>query len=653
MFIVNLPSLNICMEFDGDQWRVSDAVQGDDTVELSVVTVPNKSFARFIVYFRTMWTIACIKAKQSERVIPLPTPAVGEIDMSFWGFDKEHANLVGAMPFGNPMSYDDGAREYSLEDVLQLFYQCVAWCGNENQYIIGAMQHNYVKVLKLFLKADVTGQCVVLSSDTRRWELTKEEPVGKRVRTKVGISAYIPEEGFEVDAGMLLIGYDLLSNEMTGAFSIALISELPDSVFTKPLVSNVYEEAFDLSTNAMRLLYYLNANPAVPKEKREESQQPGERGELPSATFSVADGTSISCGGSVLVGGGHGTFGVYDVARWLKSACHSYASFASKFDDEVISRNALNVFEEQFGRYRAGDTPSKADVHLPLQAVNGLERWAWSDSGWAQMYGSDATYQDEIVSVVGDIAIHYVDKDVDMTTASWERLLLNTLNSFFLPIRGLAALYYRTAENPDADDETTAVLTIVDPKTMHQVTWSNNTWQVDAIDSYSGEGTTDEFGMLIHCDGTSQVSGRLLAKMLNRMWEEYTALCLKRYDQREELSAQMVYGDYETLKVCVPPSAYNIKPNIRTGFISDIDSPIILYDGKTRICHTERGWAVNNIAGDKTKRVGDIGQYTVGYEPGNVEWGTDFELFIRDLISLVADYTDEVIQAARLLAIDF
>lgn len=652
MFIINLPSLNLCLEFDGDQWLVNEATPGDDTVALAASVLDHQSIASFIMNFRFMWTLACIRAKENDKVLPMALPEVAPVDMSFWGFDRDHSILVAGRPFGNVMSYDPGESEYTTESLLNLFYQCIVWAGKEHPHIIGAINHNYVKVSKVYLKANITGQCVVFSSDTKKWETTTEQPVGERLRTNVGISAYISDGGYDIDESVLPIGYGLLADEVTGVFSVMLIADLPEATFNKPEETNKYERMFELNTNAMRLLYYLNANPTVPVVK-EETPVVIERGVLPTVTFSIADGTPVPCGGSFAISGGHGTFSVYDVVKWLKSSCDKYAAFASKFDDAVISKNAFNVFNEQFGAYRTVDAHVRADMALPLQMTSDMERWLWSDSGWTQMYGSDATYADEVVAVIGELSAHYVDKDVDMTEAAWGRLLLSTLASFMLPVKGLAALYYRTAENPDADDETDAVLTIIDPKTLTKVTWSDNAWNVEDCGSFHQEGTTDDFGMLITCSNASNVSGRMLAKLLPQILERHYHLRQIRADRREELAGQMVYGDYETLKVCVPESAYVTTQNISTGFVSGVDSPVVLYDGKTRICHTTRGWAVNNIAADKTKKVGKVGRYDIGFEAGNVEWGTDSEKFICELIALTADYTDDVTQASRLLAIDF
>lgn len=660
MFTVNLPSVGICMCFDGDSWSVTEALQGDESIELSAATIPNASIAKFITYFRTMWGVACIKAKANPRVLDTEMPEFDEVHHKFWGFDKDHAHVVAALPFGKYLSYDDGEAEYTTDDILLLFYQCIAWTGRQNPQIIGAICNNYVPVYKVYLKANITDECVVYSSETEKWAVCSEKPEGTAVQTNVGTTAYIPEGEWKIPPQLVPLGFDLLADTVTGNYSTSLLATLPEELFARPVPANEFEQAFDLSTNAHRLLYYLNANPKMPEPVNATAPVVVERGKLPSVAFLTSGGAApaagahpISCGGAVLIEGGHGVYAVYDIVNWLKRSTQDYLRFVERFDDSSISKSALNVFYERFGTYRTLKSPEVTSPTVPLQVTKALERWAWSDAGWSPIYGSDATYPDEISGVLDDLSAHYVDKDVDMNEDGWYRLLLQFLDTFMLPVSGLAALYYRTAEVPDNDEDGAAELSVVDPKTMTAAVYKNNGWSLTQVSSYNASTTKDSFGMYISCTGAPSISGSGFAKILSGLADAYKQLCTIRNERRDELCKATLFGDYDTLHICVPESSYNQRPHISTGVISDIDSPVILYDGKTRICHTKRGWAVNNIAGDKQKTVGSAGDYTIGYEPGNVEWGAESEQFVVDFINLVADYSDEDIRVARELATEF
>lgn len=653
MFTLNLPSLGVTAIFD-KRWRVLEECEAsEDGVVFEEQEISNEDIVDFILFFYSMWTYLRVKVKHlNQNLLPDEPYEVNFQLPEGIGFDNEHSHTVSARPFGKQISYDDGAAFWTVDGMVELFEHLAILTGLEAPLVFGALHKNYAKEICVYLKASLTGECVKWSTNDKHWVEHTSKPEGKPLRTNVGITSYITEEGFWPDAGTLDLGIDLLSRVISGNYPQELLITVDESIFhNRPSPSNPVEESFAISSNGHRLLYFLNTT----RQEQTPVEEPTladiadvPASEIPMISFGLrgAD-TELFTGGFYSITGGTGTYSMFDITRTLSNWVSDYLDWGATHDDATVGPKAFAEYQASVSRPRVQSEPAKVSSVIPLQYTEGIATYAYSDVGWAPVYGSEKLYTNELRTPNGG-TLYFVDKDVDMTTSAWERLFSFFIDNFLGCYPGLAAVKYANNEPPEEDSAFTGELTVADPKTMTAIFYTGGKWSLQEVDKYTASDTVTEFGHILSITGEGSISSRMLAELLAGAYKPFKELCHIRNEKREELCANSIFGSYEVLHQCLPENAYNTKPAIRTGFISDIDSPIVAYDGNIRLSHTAHGWHVNNIARDKTSKVSpSCGDYRVGYESGMVQWDDGVVKLLRDFLSLVADLKDEDIRVAR------
>ncbi len=643
MLLMYLPSAGVQIEFKNG-WRVTPAAQGADSVSFTPGEYPNDQLAKFITFFPSMWSSVKAQEKQGNEMLIALKPAhlAFSLPAGFhWDLSGQH--VPAARPFGLEFSYDDGISSWSLEDMLSLFQMLASAAPEDREsWVMGALHKNFKKRRFYYLQAMKTGHCVRFDLDKKVWEEFRGEVEGEATVSSVGVTSYINDGDTEPNASDIITGMDLLTRAVSVDYSTDLIADVPEDVFERVPFNTSIEQAIPMVTDVNKLFYFLNADYTAnaPTEKRE---VPVEKAPLPVVSWhsSPDAGTPLVTGGSFTLEGGAGTYEMYDVVRWLDAQLEAYQAYAAEFDESKLPVMAVNEFVAKFCQVRVDVAPSRMDTHLPIQLVLEPTVYAWDSVRWFTLLGSQPVNPEAYKD------FRFIHKTVDVSPAEWTTLLQTCIDTFMGPTKGLAALYYRTAELPEEADAFDGELCITDPRTMLGVRFNGaKLVEEGPVEQYSSEHVSTNVGLVIEYTGQGSVSSSTLADIIAQAYEASMWLLNERFSRINDLCAETAFGTYELLHQCMPAAMFSVRPQVNSGAMGDIDAPIVLYKDKQRISHTTKGWYYNNVAHDRTKKAGAAGEYKVAYERGTMPWDEAVATLFKDVLELTLDYDDPAVVAS-------
>lgn len=642
MLTLNLPSCGIRIKFD-KMWSVTKLTEGKDEVLFRDGEYPNHQLAAFITFFPSMWGVATALANKVNLKLEPDAPYNFPFELpAGMSWSTMYAHVPATRPYGRTLSYNDGYNDWTMDGVLSLF-QYMSLQAEDSEaarYIMGALHQKYTADHFFYLAAAKTGHCVRCDLSSMKWEAYDGTPEGLPTVSTVGITTYITEGDKAPDLSQLIIGVNLLVSCVGIDYSTEMLRDAPEALFQGVPFSTDMEQALPLTTNANRLFYMLNTDRDIPVQ--EEQAPTLEKAELPTVKWErvPTNGVPIETGGGLLVDGGNGEYEMYDVVRWLNDAYEAYATYASQFDNSHLSKLAMQQFLEKFGNVRADVSPSKPSTSIPLQLEAGPVTYAWDDALWYPILGSQRLYPEQYDS------FRYVDKKVTMSTAMWTQLLKTLLDQFNGPCPGLAALYYMTADLPDEESAYEGEARIVDHWRMQEAIFHKGEWHIREATPYTNEALMTDTGLAIEVTGTGSISSKELVQMLIGAHAQAMQLLENRFEVIDDMCAETAFGTYQLLHECMPAAMLDIRQAPMSGVIGDIVSPVVLYKDKQRLSNTATGWHFNSVAHDRTKKLGKVGDYTIGYEPGIFPWDRDVAKVIKDALELTLDYNSPAVVAA-------
>lgn len=533
MIELHFPASGLCLRYTG-VWNIVDESGYKGPMVTATAPMKSRELVGAMLTLRSMFSIAEGRSQQN----PAPPPAEFSKHMPDWmGFGLEHKNRYPSPVKGNWFSYDDVDVENPVEAI-----QSMLLLATPAESPLYAMPKSVLvaKAASLPLEAyDDDGN--VVEAINPAWEEHK---------TPYGFTYYT--DGY-VDASRLAQIVCVLVNQVCSVYPTSMLAGVPESVF------QVHEESevpFDFSSNKTRLFYYLNvpeeaAAPSVaptPEEKEEIVEQLISQ----KVDVSLNEGTKVACGGAVKVTNYDG-----DLAKFIKSGVRAYSEYATSYKGKRLSRYAMDLYMEMFSGGPEGGVGAP-DSTVKLQ-VRSLDRgdYVWTGASFRRMYGSERLYSKGL-RINKSIAIAYEDAEVSMTDVYAETLLASLLSSFYPVNECSAQLYYAVNPLPDDEARYSGTVTITDPRTMHMCTYNGDgTWRCEKVEHYGAGVRDNRTGFVVSADGDGWLKSQEYATILTTAVGAAEKLARVRYELRESISKESVFGSYDILHTCSIESAYS------------------------------------------------------------------------------------------------
>lgn len=531
MIELHFPTSGLCLRYTGVWNIVNESGYTGPTV---TATAPMKSreLVGAMLTLRSMFSIAEWKSNQK----PSPPPSEFSKSMPDWmGFGLEHKNRYPSPVNGSWFSYDDVDVDNPVEAI-------------QSMLLLATPEVSPLFALPKTLLVAKAASLPLEAYDEDGNVVEAINPAWEEHATPYGFTYYTDGP---VDASRLAQIVCVLVNKVCSVYPTSMLAGVHESVFKAHPESEV---PFDFSSNKTRLFYYLNvpeefATPDVTPTV-EEKEAVVEQIIAQDIVMNLSDGTPIECGGAVRVTNYCG-----DMASFLKSGVRAYTEFTSNFKGKRLSKYALDFYNELFsGDMDCGSGAPDSSVKLQVSCEHG--DYVWTGAAFRKMYGSEHAHSKEL-RISKAIAIRYEDANVSLTDAYAEQLLASLLTHFYPVNEGTAQVYYATHELPDEYARYTGDITIADPRTMHVCKYhGDGIWECSKVEKYAPGVSNRRTGLVVAVDGDGWLKSREYATILATAVAAAEKLARVRYEMREDISKQSIFGSYDVLHTCSIESSY-------------------------------------------------------------------------------------------------